>query len=109
MAAPVLRSSATLKRTSTTGRPRRCQAPHNDADVAFAEDMIPHHEQAIVMSDILLAKQGIDPRVVELAEQIKAGAGSRDRNHEPVARAMGRAAAGLWARRSRHAGWLIIE
>lgn len=48
---------------------------HNEADVAFASEMIPHHEQAIVMSDILLAKQGIDQRVVELAEQIKAAQG----------------------------------
>lgn len=48
---------------------------HNDADVAFARDMVPHHEQAIVMSDIILAKQGIDPRVTELAEQIKAAQG----------------------------------
>lgn len=45
---------------------------HNDADMSFARDMIPHHEQAIVMSDIVLAKQGIDPRVIELANQIKA-------------------------------------
>ena len=48
---------------------------HNDADATFARDMIPHHEQAIVMSDIVLAKQGIDPRVTELAEQIKAAQG----------------------------------
>jgi uncharacterized protein (DUF305 family) len=48
---------------------------HNDADASFARDMIPHHEQAIVMSDIMLAKQGIDPRVVELATQIKAAQG----------------------------------
>jgi len=34
--------------------------------------MIPDHQQAIEMSDILLAKQGIDPRVAELANKIKA-------------------------------------
>ncbi|ORA54706.1 DUF305 domain-containing protein [Mycolicibacterium chubuense] len=50
-------------------------AAHNDADVSFASGMVPHHEQAIVMSDIILAKQGIDPRVVELANQIKAAQG----------------------------------
>lgn len=50
-------------------------AGHNEADATFARDMIPHHEQAIVMSDIILAKQGIDPRVTELAEQIKAAQG----------------------------------
>ena len=45
---------------------------HNDADVAFAQGMIPHHEQAIVMSDMLLGKQGVDPRVITLANEIKA-------------------------------------
>jgi uncharacterized protein (DUF305 family) len=48
---------------------------HNDADVMFAQQMIPHHTQAVEMSDTLLAKQGIDPRVVELANQIKAAQG----------------------------------
>lgn len=48
---------------------------HNDADVAFAQGMIPHHQQAIEMSDILLSKQGVDPQVVTLAEQIKAAQG----------------------------------
>lgn len=48
---------------------------HNDADATFARDMIPHHEQAIVMSDIILAKQDIDPRVIDLANQIKAAQG----------------------------------
>lgn len=42
------------------------------ADTHFAMMMIPHHQQAIEMSDIILAKQGIDPRVVDLAKQIKA-------------------------------------
>lgn len=41
----------------------------------FAHMMIPHHQQAIEMSDIILAKQGIDPRVVDLAKQIKAAQG----------------------------------
>jgi uncharacterized protein (DUF305 family) len=50
-------------------------ADHNDADVMFAQHMIPHHQQAIEMSDMLLAKQGVDPRVTELAKQIKAAQG----------------------------------
>ncbi|MFF9214509.1 DUF305 domain-containing protein, partial [Streptomyces sp. NPDC014791] len=45
---------------------------HNQADVTFAEQMIPHHSQAVQMSDMLLSKDGIDPRVTTLAEQIKA-------------------------------------
>ena len=46
-------------------------AAHNMADMMFAQMMIPHHQQAIEMSDMVLAKQGMDPRVVELATQIK--------------------------------------
>ena len=47
----------------------------NQADVMFAQMMIPHHEQAIEMSDVILAKDGVDAEVVELAEQIKAAQG----------------------------------
>ncbi len=48
---------------------------HNQSDMMFAHMMIPHHQQAIEMSDMILAKQGIDPRVVDLAKQIKAAQG----------------------------------
>ena len=51
------------------------QANHNAADVKFVHHMIPHHQQAIEMSDMILAKTGIDPRVSELATQIKAAQG----------------------------------
>ncbi|KTS04795.1 DUF305 domain-containing protein [Microbacterium testaceum] len=44
----------------------------NDADVMFASMMIPHHAQAIEMSDTLLSKDGIDERVTALAETITA-------------------------------------
>ncbi|EEB9150731.1 DUF305 domain-containing protein, partial [Salmonella enterica subsp. enterica serovar Paratyphi B] len=44
----------------------------NDADAMFASMMIVHHQQAVEMSDIVLAKEGVDPRVVDLAERIKA-------------------------------------
>jgi uncharacterized protein (DUF305 family) len=49
--------------------------PHNDADVRFAARMIPHHNQAIEMSDILLAKANADPKVTALAQKIKAAQG----------------------------------
>jgi uncharacterized protein (DUF305 family) len=45
---------------------------HSDADVMFAQHMIPHHQQAVEMSDIVLAKQGVDPRITELAKAIRA-------------------------------------
>ena len=47
----------------------------NQADIMFAQMMIPHHEQAIEMSDLILAKDGVDPEVVELAEEITAAQG----------------------------------
>ncbi|MCK0439365.1 DUF305 domain-containing protein [Gordonia alkaliphila] len=58
---------------ATTGSAQNSQV--NDADKMFAEMMIPHHEQAVEMSDIMLAKTDIDPRVTELARQIKAAQG----------------------------------
>lgn len=44
---------------------------HSEADVMFAQMMLPHHEQAIEMSDIILAKDGIPDDVTQLAEDIK--------------------------------------
>lgn len=67
-------SAATSTPAATTSSTADAQA-HNDADVAFATGMIPHHKQAIEMSDMLLAKQGIDPQVVSLANDIKAAQG----------------------------------
>lgn len=46
-------------------------AAHNDADVMFAQMMIPHHQQAVEMSDVVLAKEGISPEVMDLATRIK--------------------------------------
>ncbi|MDR7233195.1 DUF305 domain-containing protein [Agrococcus sp. BE272] len=46
-------------------------ADFNAADEMFATMMIPHHEQAVEMADVLLAKDGADPRVADLAQQIK--------------------------------------
>ncbi|WP_396290630.1 DUF305 domain-containing protein [Curtobacterium sp. KT1] len=43
----------------------------NSADEMFATMMIPHHEQAVEMADMILAKDDIDPRVTDLAQQIK--------------------------------------
>jgi len=43
----------------------------NDGDIMFAQMMIPHHEQAVVMSDYALENTS-NPEVLALAEQIKA-------------------------------------
>jgi uncharacterized protein (DUF305 family) len=48
---------------------------HNQADMMFVHHMIPHHQQAIQMSDMIPGKRGIDPRVADLAKQIKAAQG----------------------------------
>lgn len=68
-------SQASAAAPSTSGAATAPAATHNDADVAFAQGMIPHHQQAVEMSDMLLAKLGIDPKVVTLANQIKAAQG----------------------------------
>jgi uncharacterized protein (DUF305 family) len=55
--------------TAASGAP--AAGPHNNADVMFAQMMIPQHQQAIQMSDIILVKDGINSGVSELAQQIK--------------------------------------
>ncbi|KOS56403.1 DUF305 domain-containing protein [Rhodococcus rhodochrous] len=68
-------SQASPSATATASASAEAAADHNQADVTFAQQMIPHHSQAIEMSDVILAKEGIDPRVTELAQQIKAAQG----------------------------------
>jgi uncharacterized protein (DUF305 family) len=50
-------------------------ADHNDADVKFAQMMIPHHAQAVEMSDLILAKTEIPATVTALATKIKEAQG----------------------------------
>ena len=45
----------------------------NDVDVHFLGMMVPHHEQAIEMSDVLLASDVDDAQVRDLAQRIKDG------------------------------------
>ena len=47
------------------------ETEHNDADVAFATDMIQHHAQALSMVDLTLDRP-LDPEVTALAEQVRA-------------------------------------
>ena len=44
---------------------------HNDADVAFASDMIQHHAQALAMVDLTMDRP-LDPEVEALAEDVRA-------------------------------------
>ncbi|GAA4677498.1 DUF305 domain-containing protein [Gordonia humi] len=59
-------SSMSAPASANTSRPA-----HNAADVMFAQMMIPHHRQAVTMSEILLAKQGVPSDVRTLATSIK--------------------------------------
>lgn len=54
------------------GSPGRLPADVNQSDMMFVRMMIPHHEQAVEMSDTLLEKSGIETEVRTLAEDIKA-------------------------------------
>lgn len=45
-------------------------AAHNDADVAFATQMIPHHAQAVEMAS-MAGQQARSPEVIELAREIE--------------------------------------
>lgn len=55
--------------TSTAADSRA--ARHNDQDIAFAQGMIPHHQQAIDMAD-LAAERAASPAVKDLAGRIDA-------------------------------------
>lgn len=47
-------------------------AEHNAADTMFTQGMIPHHEQAVEMSEMMLQKKDIPTTVTDLATRIKA-------------------------------------
>lgn len=45
-------------------------AEHNDADVMFAQMMIPHHQQAVEMSEMLLAKDDVPQDTADFAQGV---------------------------------------
>ncbi|GAA5198140.1 DUF305 domain-containing protein [Microbacterium jejuense] len=55
--------------------PAATAAGAKGADVMFAAMMIPHHEQAVEMADLVLAKDDVDPRVRAIAERVQAAQG----------------------------------
>ncbi|WP_440711697.1 DUF305 domain-containing protein [Herbiconiux sp. YIM B11900] len=57
---------------SATSAPSAEAGTFNDQDVTFAQMMTAHHEQAIEMADMLLAKTGVEENITQLAEKIKA-------------------------------------
>jgi hypothetical protein len=44
---------------ATTEADGEISADYNDADIMFAQMMIPYHQQAVDMSEMFLAKEGI--------------------------------------------------
>lgn len=73
-------TSATASATASAAASATASGPaaatdRNSADVSFAQMMIPHHTQAVHMSDVVLAKKDIPLQVSELANRIKAAQG----------------------------------
>ncbi|MBB3752281.1 uncharacterized protein (DUF305 family) [Mycolicibacterium sp. BK634] len=63
-------------RTATTSQQAPPAQPvgyeeHNDADVAFVQQLIPLERQAVALSDALLAKPGVDRGVADIATAIQ--------------------------------------
>lgn len=56
--------------TSPTSAAAIAATPHNDADIAFAQQMIPHHEQAVEMAELVDSRTS-EPTVVDLAQRIR--------------------------------------
>lgn len=59
---------------ATTTPPASAAAAFADADVTFAQQMIPHHQQAVAMA-AMADTRATDPDVKKLAAQIKAAQG----------------------------------
>lgn len=59
---------------SSDDAPQPSATEHNEADVAFASDMLQHHAQALSMVD-LTAGRPLDPEVQQLAESIREAQG----------------------------------
>ncbi|NVC22513.1 DUF305 domain-containing protein [Kocuria salina] len=67
-AAPAASAPAATSTGAASGEP--IAAEHNDADVMFAQMMLPHHEQAVEMSEMLLAKDDVPAEVAEFAQRV---------------------------------------
>ena len=72
-AAPATSSAQATSTTSASGE--AIAAENNDADVMFAQMMIPHHQQAVEMSEMLLAKDNIPANVRDFAQGVVAAQG----------------------------------
>ncbi|MBM7773979.1 uncharacterized protein (DUF305 family) [Actinokineospora baliensis] len=64
----VLASFAMLTACGTTTA--RDSSQHNAADTAFAQQMIPHHTQAVDMAELVTGRT-TNPKIIDLAARIK--------------------------------------
>lgn len=60
--------------STSTPRGASMQGAHNAQDVAFTSGMIPHHQQAVEMADLVLGRD-VSAELKALAQQIKAAQG----------------------------------
>ncbi|MCU1665084.1 MAG: hypothetical protein JWR58_5149 [Pseudonocardia sp.] len=77
--------------TTTAPAPATTAAPaaaHNNADVAFVQGMIPHHAQAIQMSQ-LAQQRATNPQVKQLATQIAQAQGPEIQQMQAMLRSWG--------------------
>ncbi len=64
--------SAADSPTTTAAAQAATDASFNDADVAFAQEMIPHHSQAVEMATLALDRSE-NPQILDLAGRIQQG------------------------------------
>ncbi|WP_371779687.1 DUF305 domain-containing protein [Streptosporangium subroseum] len=69
------RGSGDIVAVAARATPPPSSSTHNAADVSFAQQMIPHHRQAVAMAD-LAATRASSPEVKALAARIKAEQGT---------------------------------
>src|SRR5512141_1778545 len=74
VAAAMFTLAACGAKTDTGSSTTSTSSKHNDADVSFAQDMIPHHAQAVVMAELAQTRAS-DPKVKALAVDIETAQG----------------------------------
>lgn len=66
----VTSSPETTTETTTAQTPGEIAAEHNNTDIMFTRMMIPHHQQAVEMSEILLSKDNIPREATDFAQRV---------------------------------------
>ncbi|MET3641554.1 uncharacterized protein (DUF305 family) [Prescottella equi] len=67
-------TSATTSASVSASGTAEQGGPHNDADVEYVQMMIPHHEQAVEMAELVPSRTG-NPDIIALADQIEKAQG----------------------------------